>query len=134
MEIIGVTHPVKVEHAERIYNENKTVYVGKSYLAKVSEGDKFVIYESHGASAYTGHADIKAIGKIGIDELLNRYSDQLIVTEKELKEYAGPKKELNFIEFENFKKFKNPVKPKRNITMRGKYIHKGEFENITAKK
>ena len=43
---------------ERIYKNGKTVFVGKSHLGKVSKGDKFIIYESHGAKAYTGWADI----------------------------------------------------------------------------
>jgi hypothetical protein len=58
MKIVGVSHPIPTEYAKRIYNENKTVYVGKSYRGKVSKGDKFVIYESYGAKAYTGWANI----------------------------------------------------------------------------
>lgn len=30
MKIFGVTHPIPTEFAERIYNERKTVFVGKS--------------------------------------------------------------------------------------------------------
>ena len=63
MKIVGVSHPIPTEYAERIYNEGKTVFVNRRGLTKVSEGDKFIVYESYGAKAYTGWADIKSIGK-----------------------------------------------------------------------
>ena len=62
-KIMAVSHPIPTEYAERIYQDGKKVFVGKSYLGKVSKGDKFIIYESHGAKAYTGWANIKSIGK-----------------------------------------------------------------------
>ena len=64
MEIKGVSHPIPTEYAERIYKNGKTVFVGKSHLGKVEKGDKFIIYESHGAKAYTGWADIVSIQKM----------------------------------------------------------------------
>lgn len=38
MEIKGVSHPIPTEYAERIYNNGKTVFVGKSHLGKVEKG------------------------------------------------------------------------------------------------
>ncbi len=133
-EIKGVSHPIPTEYAERIYNDGKTVFVGKSYLGKVSPGDKFIIYESHGARAYTGWADIKSIGKQKIGAISLKYGDQLIITKEELQEYAKGKSEMNVIEFENFEKFKNPIKPSRFVTVAGKYIYKDEFKTIEKNK
>ena len=116
MEIIGVSHPIPTEYAVRIYNENKTVYVGKSYRGKVSKGDKFIIYESYGAKAYTGWADIINIGKMGTKELFNKYKNNMIISSKEFKDYTKNASQINYIEFEKFEKFENPVKPKRYIT------------------
>jgi hypothetical protein len=131
MKIVGVTHPIPTEYAEKIYNDGKNVFIGKSYLGKVSEGDKFIIYESHGAKAYTGSAEIKFIDKMKPELILKKYKNKLIVTETEFKEYSKNRKEMTIIEFENFKKFKNPVKPKRFITVAGKYIYEDEFDMIT---
>lgn len=133
-KIMGVSHPVPTEYARRIYDEGKDVFVGKSYLGKVSPGDKFIIYESHGAKAYTGWADIKSIGKQKTADILKKYGDRLIVTEEEFREYSKGRKEMNVIEFENFEKFKNPVKPKRFVTVAGKYIDEEEFKIITESK
>ena len=132
--IKAVSHPIPTEYAERIYNEGKTVFVSKSYLGKVSEGDKFIIYESHGAKAYTGWADIKSIGKQKTSNISRKYGTRLMITKEELQEYAKGKLEMNVIEFENFEKFKNPVKPSRFVTVAGKYIYEDEFKTIEKNK
>lgn len=132
--IVGVTHPIPTEYAKRIYNEGKTVFVGKSYLGKVSKGDKFIIYESQGAKAYTGSAIIVSIGKMETSKILKEYKNQLMINSEEFKEYSANKKQMNVIVFENFKKFNNPVKPKRFVSISGKYIDKQEFEMIESNK
>lgn len=106
MEIKGVTHPIPTEYAERIYNKGKNVFVGKRQLGKVKKGDKFIIYESHGARAYTGWADIVSIQKMKPTAITRKYKNQFMITTEELKEYAKNKPEMNVIEFENFQKFK----------------------------
>ena len=121
MKIIGIAHPIPTEYAKRIYNQNKNVFVGKSYLGKVSKGDKFILYESHGARAYTGLADIKYIGKMKPADILKKYKNKLMLTKEEFKEYSDGKKEMTIIEFENFEKFKIPVKPNEYyVTVSGK--------------
>lgn len=130
---MGVSHPIPTEYAERIYN-GKTIFVGKSYLRKVSKGDKFIIYESHGAKAYTGWADIKSLGKEKTINISRKFGKNLMLTKEELQEYAKGRPEMNYIEFENFEKFKNPVKPSRFIAMKGKYVYEDEFKIIKKNK
>lgn len=134
MKIVAVSHPIPTEYAERIYNEGKTVFVSKSYLGKVSPGDKFIIYESHGAKAYTGWADIKSIGKQKASSIARKYGKNLMISKEELQEYAKGKSEMNVIEFENFEKFKKPVKPSRFVTVAGRYIYEDEFKMIKKNK
>lgn len=134
MEILAVSHPIPTEYAERIYNEGKNIFVTKSYLGKVSPGDKFIIYESHGAKAYTGWADIKSIGKQKTSFIARKYGKKLMISKEELQEYAKGKSEMNVIEFENFEKFKKPVVPKRFVTVAGKYIYEDEFKIISNNK
>jgi len=134
MEIKGVSHPIPTEYAERIYNNGKTVFVSKSHLGKVEKWDKFIIYESHGAKAYTGWADIVSIQKMKPSAITRKYKNQLIITAEELKEYTKNRTEMNVIEFENFQKFKKPVVPKRFVVLRGKYIYEEEFKMIDKNK
>lgn len=133
-KIKGVSHPIPTEYAERIYNEGKTVFVGKKCLCKVSSGDKFIIYESQGAKAYTGWANIKSIGKQKTNIIFQNYGNDLMITKEEFQEYSKGYPEMNIIEFENFEKFKNPVKPSRFVTVAGKYIYEDEFKIIQKNK
>lgn len=134
MNILGVSHPIPTEYAERIYNDGKTVFVSKSHLGKVNPGDKFIIYESYGAKAYTGWADIKSIGKQKTSIIWNKYGNKLMVTKAEFQEYAKGRPEMNVIEFENFQKFNKPVVPKRFVAVSGKYIYEDEFRIIEKSK
>lgn len=130
MEIKGISHPILKKYAERIYNDGKTVFISKICLTKASPGDKFIIYESRGSKAYTGWADIKSIGKQEKRTIAEKYGDKLMLTKKELYEYAKGKSEMNIIELENFIKFRKPVVPKHFVTVAGKYILEDEFINI----
>ena len=135
MKIVGISHPIPTEFAKRIYKGDKTVFVGKSYLSKVSEGDKFIIYESHGARAYTGWADIKFIGKLKTGSITRRYGKKLLLNSDEFREYSKNRKEMVIIEFTNLELFKKPVKPTGYyVTVAGKYIDENEFKTIDKKR
>lgn len=134
MERKGVSHPIPTKYAKRIYFEDKNVFVSKTCLSKVSIGDKFIIYESHGAKAYTGWADIKSIGKQSTNSIFLKYNLNLILSEKELKDYTKGYSMINVIEFENFEKFKKPILPKRFVSLSGKYIYEDEYEMINKNK
>ena len=134
MNIIGVSHPIPTQFAQKIYNGNKNVFVGKSYLGKVKPGDKFIIYESYGAKAYTGWADIKSIGKQKTDAIYSKYGNKLMLSKEEFKEYSKGTSLMNIIEFENFEKFNKPVKPSRFVTVAGKYIYEDEYAMIEKNK
>lgn len=132
--IVGVSHPIPTEYAERIYKDGKTVFCCKPYLGKVSPGDKFIIYESHGEKAYTGWADIKSIGKQKTNSITRKYGKKLMVTKDEFQIYAKGRSEMNVIEFKNFEKFNKPVKPDKFVTVRGKYIYEDEYKMIEKNK
>lgn len=134
MKRVGVTHPIPPEYAERIYKGEKTVFVGKRCLCKVLSGDKFIIYESHRSQAYTGWADIKYIGRIKTNSVIKKYGKKLMITRREFEEYSKGRKEMFVIEFKNFEKFKNPVVPKRYVTVAGKYIYEDELRMIERNK
>lgn len=132
-KIMGVSHPIPTKYAKRIYEDGKTVFISKSSLRRVSKGDKFIIYESHGTRAYTGWADIISVGKQKTSSIWDRYGNLLMVTKDEFKEYSKGRNEMNIIEFKNFKKFNKPVVPKRFVSVAGKYIYDDEFGIIEKK-
>ena len=134
MKIKGVTHPIPTEYAERIYDSNKTIFVGKVSLGRVKKGDKFIIYESHGAKAYTGWADIIQVVQMKPNDILKKYEDQLMVTPEEFKEYSKGRTMMNVIKFVNFKKFNKMVVPNRFVAVSGKYIYEDELQMIKENK
>lgn len=134
MKIFGVSHPIPTEYADRIYNDGKTVFIGKAHRGKVSPGDKFIIYESYGAKAYTGWADIKHIHEQATRTIWKKYGEKLMLSKEEFHNYAKRRPKMNIIEFENFQKFKNPVVPKRFVAVSGKYIYEDEFQMIRTNK
>lgn len=134
MEIIGVSHPVPTKYAKRIYSGDKDVFIGKRCLCKVSPGDKFILYESQGARAYTGWGDITFIGRMKPNSIMSKYKDNLMINKEEFEEYSKGRREMFVIKFKNFQKFKNPVKPKRFVAVGGKYIYKDEFSTIKKKR
>ncbi len=131
MMICGLTHPIPTEFAERIYNDGKNVFIGKRCLCKAKNGNKFIIYESQGARAYTGWGDIEFIGKVKTRSITKLYGNNLMINKKELQEYVQNRSEMAVIKFSNFERFKTPIKPKRFITVAGKYIYEDEFKRIS---
>jgi len=131
---MAVTRPIPTRYAKRIYDENKTVFVGKTYPRRAVVGDKFIIYESRGKKAYTGWADIKTIEELKPYTILRKYGQKLIISPKELKEYSKDRTLMTIIEFEKFQKFQKPVKPERFVSISGKYIYDDEYEMIVKNK
>jgi len=131
--IKGITHPIPTEFAKRIY-DGKTVFICKRYLGKAQKGDKFIVYESHGAKAYTGWADIISITQMKPKQIREKYEKQMMLNKEEFKEYSYGQKLMTAIEFNNFELFKNKVTPKRFVCVGGKYINKDEFNRILKTK
>ena len=127
-------HPIPPKYAERIYNNDKTVFVGKRCLCKASVGNKLIIYESHETKAYTGWATIKYIGKIKTNLVIEKYGRKLMINNKEFDDYSKNRNEMFVIEFENFEKFETPVKPSRFVSISGKYIYEEEYDIIKKNK
>ena len=55
-------------------------YLWEKHILEKYPGDKFVIYESHGAKAYTGWANIKSIGKEKTN-IIRKYEKKLMITQ-----------------------------------------------------
>lgn len=134
MKRIGITHPIPTQYAKRIYDENKNVFVSKRHLRKVSKGDIFVIYESHGEMAFTGWAKIKFTGLLPKNNIIRDFHERLFITKKEFEIYSKGKSVMNVIEFEDFEKFNKPYKSKKFVPVAGRYIDENEYKAIKKNK
>ena len=140
-EIAGVVYPVPSDLLERIF-EGKDVFIKHPTCFKeLSKGKKVLFYSSHDVRAIVGEATIKNMEMMKIDEIYKKYGNRVFITREEARNYSRPLKDrrkgdsqrdITFLvlELSDIKRYKNPVKPKRFVTVGGKYITKQEYESI----
>mgnify|MGYP000088288305 CR=1 FL=1 len=146
-EIVGVAYPVPSNLLDRIFKEGKNVFIKHPTCYKqLKPGRKVLFYASHEIRGIVGEAAIKNIELMKINQIYEKYGNKVFITKEEAKEYskpfktrrqagAGKAREVKFLvlELQNVKKYDKPVKPKRFITVGGKYITKREYEEIKEK-
>jgi len=146
-EIVGVAYPVPSNLLDRIFKEGKDVFIKHPTCYKqLKPQHKVLFYASHEIKAIVGEATIKNIELMKIKQIYEKYKDRVFITKEEAKEYSKPlrlrrqpgvskTRETKFLvlELQNIKKYVKPVKPKRFITVGGKYVTKREYEKIREK-
>jgi len=137
--IVGYIFPVKKEHTERIFNQNKCILVYSYTRKKLHEGHKILFYNPSPISALVGGAEIIAIRQSSSKEILAN-SDKTCQTKEELQDYltisptvwTGKKKRdkkyFTTIEFHNSKKYSIAIKMIKPMIPNGYYILKSEYD------
>lgn len=139
-KIVGVTFPIPKRYMSRFFRDGKDVFVKPATVFKeLKPGMKFVFYQSHEDTGYTGEATIKRI--ILLDDpmkFFETYGNRIFLTKDELKSYVKTtqerwqsgwksrgrkqKKQWMAIELENIKKYTKIIKPKRFVSVGGQYL------------
>ena len=138
-EIKGVKYPIPKQYMNRFFKEGKDVFVKPATVWKeLKQGMKFVFYQSHEDTGFVGEAKIKRV--VLMDDpmkLYESYGDRIFLTKEELNEFiksqerwksgwksrgVEKKKKWMAIELEDIKKYRNPIKPKRFISVGGQYL------------
>ena len=145
-EIVGVVYPVPSNLIDRIFKEGKDVFIKHPTCFKqLKPRHKVLFYASHETRAIVGEATIKNIDFLKISEIYKKYGDRVFISEEEAKSYSKPlssrrtgvsgARDIKFLvlEFKDIKKYGKIVKPKRFITVGGKYLTKKEYEEIKEK-
>ena len=130
MEAIGIVYPIPKEIMNSLFNEKKSVFVkfthqpSKKTIIRIKEGMKLYLYESHSENCFVGEADISKVSYLLLEDILKKYREKLIISEKDLREYAQGResKMLLVLNLVNIKKYDKPRKSKKRITMAGHYI------------
>jgi len=141
-KIVGVTFPVPYRFMKRFFEDGKDVFVKPATAFKrLKEGMKLIFYASHENQGWVGEATIKRVEFVDDPfEVLRGYEDRLFLTKEELRAYMksqekwgggkrrGKKKKWLVMELENITRYKNIVRPKRFITVGGRYVTQREFK------
>lgn len=145
-EIVGVIYPVPSNLVNRILKEGKDVFIKHPTCFKqLKPGHKVLFYASQEIRGIVGEAIIKNIDFLKISEIYKRYGDRVFIREEEAKPYSKPlrfrrtgvggARDVKFmvLELQEIKEYSKIVKPKRFITVAGKYLTKKEYEEIKEK-
>ena len=138
--IVGVTFPVPYQFMKRFFEEGKDVFVKPATAFKrLREGMKLIFYASHENQGWVGEAEIKKVKLVDDPfEALKEYGNRLVLTREELKAYVksqerwgkGKKKKWVVLELGEIRRYKSTVKPKRFISVAGRYIMEEEYKKI----
>jgi hypothetical protein len=126
--IVGIIFPVLPEHARRLLEEGKTVFVkfcGKNTVPKkLGAGHKLFLYESGGGRRLVGEATIKETETGTCDQVWERFGGRLFLTRRELEEYVGPRRERKMLVMvlSEAKRFPAPLNLRKALTMAGQYM------------
>lgn len=142
-EIIGAIYPIPSNLIDRIFKEGKDIFIKHPTCFKqLKPGHKILFYASQEIRGIVGEAIIKNIDFLKISEIYKRYGSRVFISENEARSYSKPlgsrktgvsgARDIKFLvlELQNVKKYDKVVKPKRFITVGGKYLTKREYEEI----
>ncbi|WP_461864980.1 ASCH domain-containing protein [Thermococcus sp.] len=142
-EIVGVTFPVPKQFLDRILEEGKTVFVKPATLRAVPNM-KIIFYASREYQGWYGEAEIESVEHFtSVEEIIRKYKDELFLTAKELREYEKERQRWHsrgkrrrpwmVVKLKNVRKYPNIIKPKRFITVSGRYVKGEEYREIARK-
>ncbi len=134
---VGATFPVPRDLIDRIF-EGKDVFVKPKTLGKIEPGMKIVFYASREDQGFYGEAEVVSVEEFSDPmEILKKYGERVFLSEKELKEYVKNREKWGSkhrpwmaIVIKNAKKYPRIVKPRRFVSVSGRYLSKEEYERI----
>lgn len=140
-EIIGVIYPVPSNLLQRIFSGKDVFIKHPTCFKQLKPGHKVLFYASHEIRGIVGEATIKSVGMMKLDEIYSKYGERVFITKEEARSYSrplkdrrggGPYRDVTFLvlELEDVKKYDRVVKPRRFITVGGKYLTKQEYEDM----
>ena len=139
---VGIIYPVPSNLVSRFFDQGKNVFV--KYLPKVGYhhlkvGNKILFYASRQIKKIVGEGTIQRLELLKPVEALEKYRENLFLSEEELEEYRHrrsnrpPTKKLLVLVIQNLRKYSRPVEPEKFITMTGRRITKKEYNALRAR-
>jgi len=141
--VVGATFPVPRPLLGRILDEGKTVFVKPSTL-RLKPGMKLVFYASHEDQGWHGEAEIESVEHFtSVEEIIRKYREELFLTPEELRKYERDRAKWHsrgrrprpwmVVRLKNVRKYPKIVRPKRFITVSGRYVKEDEYREILRK-
>ena len=139
---VGIIYPVPSNLVPRFFDQGKNVFV--KYLPKVGYhhlkvGDKIMFYASRNLKKIVGEGTIQKLELLKPSEALEKYRENLFLSEEELEEYRHhrsdrpPTKELLVVVIRDLRKYSKSVEPEKPITMTGRRVTEKEYRSLRAR-
>ena len=137
-QIVGIIFPFLPTHVRRFFDEGKTVFVKfygiQTTPKRLSTGDTLFFYESQGNKEIVGEARIVEVDQGTPSEILTKHGDRLFLMADEFEEYVGERKgrKMLVLVVEGARKYANPLKLGKSLTMAGQYMTKEFHDQLKA--
>jgi hypothetical protein len=137
-KIIGVIYPIPLKFVNRIFDDNRNVFV--KYIAHPNHMRialrKILFYESQGNKEIVGEARIKANEFLTPLEVLEKYGDRVFLDRDELTKYASRRplrtmsRKMLVLVLTKPVKYSKRIKYEKPLTMAGKYLTKEDYDAL----
>jgi len=143
-ELVGVVFPIQSQQANRIIDEGKTVFVKKTLIHptnlkkyRLKNGMKLILYLSGSGRTLAGEAEISNIEFLSYKEIITKYRESLVLSEKELYDYyttsqtqLNYKRPLLVLHLANIRKYPSGVTYHKPISLSGEYVTEKNYDLI----
>jgi len=139
--ITAAIYPVPCHLVDRFFEGKSKVFV--KFLArnttKLAPKNKIIFYASHGSKKLIGEGIIESIEFIPPEIVLSKYKKELFLSEAELHAYVKRSplrtysKNMLTIVFKKIRKYAEPKKYNKPITMAGLYLDANEYRCLFQK-
>jgi len=135
-QTVGIIFPFLPQHAERFFNEGKTVFVkffGKERIPlRLQPGSRLFLYESRRNKEIVGEARITRIDTLRASDILSVFDDCLFLTRSEFEDYVGNRsdKKMLVLALEDAKRYPIPLRLSKSVTMAGRYMTREMYKQI----
>jgi len=133
---IGVVYPILPQHVDRMFDEEKDVFVKFSRFKNLTEGSIIVFHVSK-KKMFAGEGVIKKIEQLQPNEAWTRYGNRIFLTNKEYDDYVSrsplakrkPRAIMVYVLYQ-LRRYEKPVPSSRRMTVAGYYITQKDYEDI----
>ncbi|MGD0330091.1 MAG: DUF365 domain-containing protein [Nitrososphaeria archaeon] len=143
-EVVGVVFPILPQQVHRIMDGQKTVFVKKIHFTprdlkkyRLKKGMKLFLYVSGSGKTLAGEAEIANIEFLSYKEILAKYKESLVLSEKEFYDYyttsqtqLSYKKPLLVLSLTKVQKYPTGKTYHKTISLSGEYVKKKDYELI----
>ena len=138
-DIAGVIFPILPQFVDRLLLDGRNVfvkYVPKVTGLRIAPKHRVLFYVSHGSKQIVGEGKIEEIRLLTPNEALKEYGNQLFLNKDELTQYTlrqperEPSKKMLILVLSSLRRYPEPKKFKRPISMAGQYLNQKEYAEL----